>query len=116
VAPSGSGPAGRPTQADSKITLPISVPNFPSYPSNHACISGAVGRTMDALLRSTDGMYEKMGRQTGDSRVYAGIHYPMDLHAGYKIARKVSARALQLGVPEDKPSCGRDASTLTRCL
>ncbi|MDR6855791.1 hypothetical protein [Variovorax guangxiensis] len=93
----------RPTQADPKITLPISVPNFPSYPSNHACISGAIGLAMDALLPNTGGVYEKMSRQAGDSRVYAGIHYPMDLDSGYDIARKVSARALQVGVPKDKP-------------
>lgn len=93
----------RPTQADPKITLPIGVPNFPSYPSNHACISGAIGLAMDALLPNTGGVYEKMSRQAGDSRVYAGIHYPMDLDSGYEIARKVSARALQVGVPKDKP-------------
>jgi hypothetical protein len=93
----------RPTQADPKITLAIGVPNFPSYPSNHACISGAVGRTLDALLPNTGGLYESMGRQAGDSRVYAGIHYPMDLDAGYEIARKVSAHALQIGVPKDRP-------------
>ncbi|WP_185878833.1 hypothetical protein [Variovorax sp. MHTC-1] len=53
-------------------------------------------------------MYEKMGRQAGDSRVYAGIHHPMDLNAGYEIARKVSARALQVGVPKDKPFMPQD--------
>ena len=93
----------RPTQADPQITLPIGVPNFPSYPSNHACISGAVGMVLDALLPNTQGMYEAMGREAGDSRIYAGIHYPMDLDAGYEIARKVAARALEVGVPKDKP-------------
>ena len=93
----------RPTQADPQITLAIGVPNFPSYPSNHACISGAVGRVLDAMLPGTKGMYEAMGRQAGESRVYAGIHYPMDLDAGFEIARKVAARALEVGVPKDKP-------------
>jgi hypothetical protein len=93
----------RPTQVDSQITLPIGVPNFPSYPSNHACISGAVGRVLDAILPNTHGLYESMGRQAGDSRVYAGIHYQMDLDAGYEIARKVAARAVEVGVPKDKP-------------
>ena len=93
----------RPTQADPRITLAIGVPNHPSYPSNHACISGTVGRVLDASLRGTDGMYEAMGRQAGESRVYAGIHYPMDLDAGFEIARKVAARALEVGIPKDKP-------------
>ena len=93
----------RPTQVDPQITLPIGVPNFPSYPSNHACISGAVGRLLDAVLPGTKGLYESMGRQAGDSRLYAGIHYQMDLDAGYEIARKVAARAVEVGVPSDKP-------------
>ena len=44
-----------------------------------------------------------MGRQAGESRVYAGIHYPMDLDAGFEIAYKVAARALEVGIPKDKP-------------
>jgi len=43
-----------------------------------------------------------MGRQAGESRVFAGIHYPMDLDAGFEIARKVAARALEIGVAQDK--------------
>ena len=38
-----------------------------------------------------------------DSRVYAGIHDPMDLDAGFEIARKVAARAREVGIPKDKP-------------
>jgi hypothetical protein len=93
----------RPTQVDPQITLAIGVPNHPSYPSNHACISGAIGRVLDATLANTRGMYEAMARQAGESRVYAGIHYPMDLDAGFDIASKVAARALQVGVAKDKP-------------
>lgn len=93
----------RPTQVDPQITLPIGVPNHPSYPSNHACISGAIGLVLDAMLPDSRGEYEAMGRQAGESRVYGGIHYPMDLDAGFEIARKVAARALEVGVPKDKP-------------
>ena len=93
----------RPTQADPRITLPIGVPNHPSYPSNHACISGAIGHVLDRMLPDTNRMYEAMARQAGESRVYAGIHYPMDLDAGFAIARKVADRALQVGVAPDRP-------------
>jgi hypothetical protein len=44
-----------------------------------------------------------MGKEAGESRVYGGIHYRIDLDEGYVIARKVAARALQVGVPADKP-------------
>jgi len=93
----------RPTQADPDIRLAIVVPNHPSYPSNHACISGTVGLILDAQFPDQGGRYWAMGREAGDSRVYGGIHYPMDLEQGFVIARKLSARALEVGVPADKP-------------
>jgi len=61
-----------------------------------------MGRVLDAMLGDTKGMYEAMGRQAAESRVYAGIHYPMDVDAGNDIARKVAARALEVGVPIDR--------------
>jgi hypothetical protein len=93
----------RPTQADPQITIAIGVPNHPSYPSNHACISGAIGYVLDGMLPGTKGTFEAMARQASNSRLYAGIHYPMDLDAGFVIARKIADRALQVGVAPDRP-------------
>jgi hypothetical protein len=42
----------RPTQADPAIKLAIGLPNFPSYPSNTACISAAESEIIGALIRS----------------------------------------------------------------
>jgi hypothetical protein len=44
-----------------------------------------------------------MSRQAGESRLYAGIHYRFDIDDGFVIARKVSARALQVGILPDRP-------------
>jgi hypothetical protein len=93
----------RPTQMDPGIRLAIGVPNHPSYPSNHACISGASGLVLDAQFPDQGGRYFAMGRQAGESRIYAGIHYRIDLDSGFAIARKVSARALEVGLPVDRP-------------
>lgn len=87
----------RPSQADPGIGVAIALPNHPSYPSNHSCISGAIGRVLDAAIPGSNGLYETMGRQAGASRLYGGIHYQMDLDAGEAIAAKVAARALQAG-------------------
>ena len=85
----------RPTQVDPEIHLAIGVPNHPSYPSNHACISGAIGLVLDAQFPDQGGLYSAMARQAGESRLYGGIHYRIDLDEGFVIARKVSARALE---------------------
>ena len=92
----------RPTQVDPEIRLAIGVPNHPSYPSNHACISGAIGAVLDAQFPDQGGLYSAMARQAGESRLYGGIHYRIDLDEGFVIARKVSARAIEVGVPADK--------------
>ena len=93
----------RPTQVDPGIRLTIGLPNHPSYPSNHACVSGAMGLVLDGHFLDQGGRYFAMGRQAGESRIYAGIHYRFDLDDGYVIARKVSARALEVGIPADRP-------------
>lgn len=93
----------RPAQVDTGIRLTIGLPNHPSYPSNHACISGAVGLVLDAQFPEQGGRYSAMSRQAGESRLYAGIHYRFDVDDGFAIARKVSARALQVGIPADRP-------------
>jgi hypothetical protein len=93
----------RPTQLDSGIRLAIGVPNHPSYPSNHACISPAIGRVLDAQFPDARGRYYAMGREAGESRIYGGIHYRIDVDEGLKIAEKVAARALEVGLPTDRP-------------
>jgi hypothetical protein len=93
----------RPTQVDAGIRLTVGLPNHPSYPSNHACISGTMGLVLDAQFPDQGGRHFAMSRQAGESRVYAGIHYRFDVDEGLAIARKVSARALQVGVPSDRP-------------
>jgi PAP2 superfamily len=93
----------RPTQVDPGIRLTIGLPNHPSYPSNHACVSGATGLVLDAQFPDQGGRYFAMSRQAGESRVYAGIHYRFDVDDGFVIARKVSARALQVGILPDRP-------------
>jgi hypothetical protein len=93
----------RPTQLDPGIRLAIGVPNHPAYPSNHACISGAIGLVLDAQFPDARGRYFEMGKQAGESRIYGGIHYRIDVDEGNVIARKVAARAIEVGVPTDRP-------------
>ena len=93
----------RPTQLDSDIRLAIGVPNHPAYPSNHACISGAIGLVLDAYFPDRNGRYYAMAREASESRIYAGIQYRIDIDEGLKIAQKIAARAAEVGVPTDRP-------------
>lgn len=92
----------RPTQVDPEITLAIGLPNHPSYPANHACITSAAGRVLDAMFPDQKGRYLALGQEAGWSRLYGGIHSPLDIEAGLEIGRKVSIKVLAQGLPADR--------------
>ena len=58
---------------------------------------------LDAQFPEQGGRFFAMGRQAGESRIYAGIHYPFDVEDGFAMARKVAAKAPQVGIPTDRP-------------
>lgn len=93
----------RPFQADPAITTPIGRPNHPSYPSNHACVSGTFAYVLGALLPSERYSLAAMADQAGESRLYAGIHYRFDKNAGLHLAREVTSVALQHDVHGHEP-------------
>jgi membrane-associated phospholipid phosphatase len=85
----------RPSQADAAISLAIGLPNFPSYPSNHACFSGAAAYVLGSLFPQEKQRLKSMADDAGISRLYGGIHYRFDSDAGLAIARGVSQLALK---------------------
>jgi len=88
----------RPSQADPLITLPIAVPNFPSYPSNHAAVSTTIALILGNTFPSQRDRLAALADEAGLSRLYGGIHYRFDKTVGEEIARQVAALALRLDV------------------
>ena len=84
----------RPYKAEPAITTPIGRPNHPSYPSSHACASGASAYVLGALFPSEATTLAALADEAGESRIYAGIHYRFDKDAGLGIARQVAALVL----------------------
>jgi len=96
----------RPYRADPAIITPIPRPQHPSYPSNHACVSGTSAYVLGALFPSEAARLAAMADQAGESRLYAGIHYRFDKNAGLGIARHVAA----LAVSRDLDTAWRERS------
>jgi len=92
----------RPYRADSAITTPIPRPQHPSYPSNHACVSGTSAYVLGALFRGDADRLAALADEAGESRLYAGIHYRFDKDAGLHIARQVAALALHSDIEHSK--------------
>jgi len=84
----------RPSQYDVTITLAVSLPNHPSYPSAHQCITGATMSVLMDAFPSERPRLEQYIETAGLSRIYAGLHYRFDIEAGESIGRQAAALAL----------------------
>ena len=91
----------RPSQAESAnvvtgnrgITLALALPNHPSYPSGHSCITSAIVNVLIDAFPSERERLESFITIVGLSRMYAGLHYGFDIDAGQAIGRGAAALA-----------------------
>ena len=79
----------RPSQLDSSIIPLFPVPPFPSYPSNHSTFSAARSEMLAYLFPTRAAFVRALGTEAGDSRIWAGIHFPMDNVAGVNLGKSV---------------------------
>jgi len=80
----------RPSQLDPTITPIFPVPNHPSYPSNHSTFSNARAEILAYLFPTHADFARGLGVESGLSRIWAGIHYPMDNTAGTALGKSVA--------------------------
>jgi membrane-associated phospholipid phosphatase len=81
----------RPHQLDPGIIPLFAVPPFPSYPSNHSTFSAANSEILAYLFPTRAGFIRAVGKEGGDSRIWAGIHYQMDNVAGTQLGTSVAS-------------------------
>jgi membrane-associated phospholipid phosphatase len=82
----------RPAQLDTSITTLFPAPNFPSYPSNHSALSTARAEVLAYLFPDRADRIRTMGKEAGDSRIWAGIHFEMDNQAGVTLGHNVAQK------------------------
>ena len=86
----------RPSQVDPLIKLPVGLPNHPSYPSGHSCITSAYATVlMDAFPEESDRL-QALVEEAGLARVYGGLHYWFDCLVGRELGRKVAEYVMQV--------------------
>lgn len=87
----------RPFQLDPNFKPLFTTPNHPSYPAAHACFSTSAATILGYLFPQDADALAVLAQQAGDSRVWAGIHFPSDVKAGgtlgSAVGEKVIARA-----------------------
>ena len=80
----------RPHQLDPAIVPLFPVPPFPSYPSNHSTFSATRAEVLAYLFPTRADFVRALGKEAGDSRIWAGIHYPMDNVSGVALGQSVA--------------------------
>jgi hypothetical protein len=87
----------RPSQADSTIKLAetVSLPNFPSYPSGHACSAGAFDAALGHFFPEDRAEFTRIAEEQAMSRLYGGIHYRFDDDEGLALGRAVGRYAVE---------------------
>ena len=84
----------RPSQANPQITLTFGLPNHPSYPSGHSCVSSAAATVLSNLFPERTPELANWVTESGLSRMYAGIHYRFDITAGQDLGKAVAQWAI----------------------
>jgi hypothetical protein len=84
----------RPHQAASQLTTLFAVPNHPSYPSGHSCISSSAARVLEHFFPAHAAELDNLVNDAGLSRMYAGIHYRFDIVAGKVLGQAVADWAI----------------------
>jgi membrane-associated phospholipid phosphatase len=85
----------RPNQLDASITPLFPVPPFPSYPSNHSTLSAARSEVLAYLFPTHAEFIRAVGKEAGDSRIWAGIHYEVDNQAGVGLGKAVAGKFIE---------------------
>jgi membrane-associated phospholipid phosphatase len=80
----------RPSQAEPTISLVFPNPNYPAYPSGHACISSAAGHVLKHFFPAHTAELTDLVTEAGLSRIYAGIHYRFDITASWVLGPAVA--------------------------
>lgn len=91
----------RPSMADPTIHrvggvpgFPYPLPNHPSYPSGHSCVSASSARVIESFFPAQTASLESQVAEAGRSRVIGGIHYPFDVATGQALGRMVADWAI----------------------
>jgi membrane-associated phospholipid phosphatase len=84
----------RPHQLASQLNMTVTplfpVPNFPSYPSNHSTFSAARSEMLAYLFPTRADFIRAVGKEGGDSRIWAGIHFQIDNAAGVELGKAIA--------------------------
>jgi membrane-associated phospholipid phosphatase len=85
----------RPFQLDPTFKTLFPTPNHPSYPAAHGCYSAASAAALSYLFPRDAQTLTALADEAGQSRIWAGIHFPTDVRVGLALGRGVAQKAIE---------------------
>ena len=85
----------RPSQLDPTITTVVPNPNFPGYVAAHATLSEASATILDYLFPQDASYFNAQAQEAASSRVWGGIHLPIDIEVGMQLGTAVATLVVQ---------------------
>jgi membrane-associated phospholipid phosphatase len=85
----------RPFRLDPTLKTVFPTPNHPSYPAAHGCFSSAAAAALSYLFPRDAQALNALADEAGQSRIWAGIHFPSDVRVGLALGRAVAQKAIE---------------------
>ncbi len=85
----------RPNQLNPTITTLFPNPGHPTYPSAHTALSVGQAEVLIYLFPRDAEAIQRLATESGDSRVWAGIHFRSDLTSASAMAKQVAALIIE---------------------
>jgi len=86
--------SGRPIGLLPGFASMLITPNFPSYISGHATVSGAASSVLGTFFPSDASRLRGLAEEAAISRLYGGIHWRLDNEVGLQVGRQIGGAAI----------------------
>jgi len=84
----------RPSEWDHNLHTAITVPNSPSYPSEHSATAYAAATVLAHFFPTEAQSFQTLAEQAGWSRVQAGVQFPSDHYAGRDLGQRIAEQVI----------------------
>ncbi len=85
----------RPYMIDTSIVPLMPTPRSPSYPSGEATFSAAAATVLGSYFPENAAGWDASAQEAANSRLWSGIHFPIDLESGAAMGRAIGLEALK---------------------
>lgn len=99
----------RPVQYERTFKPFLTTPFHPSYPAGHAVGAGCMEGILSYYFPKEGEKIKKLAEECCISRIYAGVHYMLDLDEGYKLGKDIAKKIIeQIKEESDSEGCKID--------